>query len=71
MLEGGAFAASKDYQHVENYTKSGINIFTQSDVSCCVYTAEILKHPEPSITSELINDLRHLSDEYVTFIYDK
>ena len=68
-LEGGQFGASLDYHHVENYTKSGLNIFTQSDVSCSVYTAEILEHANPSLTSDFIHDLNRLSDEYVGFIY--
>ena len=65
MFNGHTF---KDYQHIENTTISGLTFFTQSDVSCCVYDVE---NTNPSVTSEFIYDLEHLSDEYVSFIYRK
>ena len=65
MFNGHTF---KDYQHIENTTISGLSFFTQSDVSCCVYDVE---NTNPSVTSEFIYDLEHLSDEYVSFIYRK
>ena len=58
----------KDYQHIENTTISGLTFFTQSEVSCCIYDVE---NTNPSVTSEFIYDLEHLSDEYVSFIYRK
>ena len=39
--EGGAFGATDAYQHIENFTEFGQNIFIQSDVSCCIYDTEV------------------------------
>ena len=62
---------SKDYQHIEKMTNSGLSFFTQSDVSCCVYDVEMLESANPSLTSGFIHDLESLSEEYVAFIYRK
>ena len=60
----------KDYQHIENNTESGLIFYTQSDVSCCVYDVKMMD-ANPSLTSNFIHDLEHLSDEYVEYIYRK
>ena len=65
ILNGHSF---KDYQHVENTTMAGSSFLTQSDVSCCIYNIE---NTNPPITSGFIDDLDHLSDEYVSFIYKR
>ena len=61
----------KDYQHIENNTESGLIFYTQSDVSCCVYDVKMIESANPSVSSDFIYDLEHLSSEYVTFIYRK
>ena len=58
----------KDYQHIANYTKHGLNFVTQANISCCVYDIQ-MQDGKPSLTSNFIHDLEHLSDEYVEFIY--
>ena len=60
----------KDYQHIANYTKYGLNFVTQANISCCVYDIQMLDK-KPSLTSDFIHDLEHLSDEYVEYIYRK
>ena len=58
----------KDYQHIVNYTKYGLNFVTQANISCCVYDIQMLD-AKPSLTSNFIHDLEHLTDEYVEYIY--
>ena len=60
----------KDYQHIVNYTKYGLNFVTQANVSCCVYDIQMLD-AKPSLKSNFIHDLEDLSDEYVEYIYRK
>ena len=60
----------KDHQHIANYTKYGLNFVTQANISCCVYDIQMLD-AKPSLTSDFVHDLEHLSDEYVEYIYRK
>ena len=66
-LHGHTF---KDYQHIANYTKYGLNFVTQANISCCIYDIQMLD-AKPFLTSDFIHDLEHLSDEYVEYIYRK
>ena len=38
---GGAFSASAGYHKVEQYTESGLHMYTQTEIACCVYTTEM------------------------------
>ena len=60
----------KDYQHIGNYTKYGLNFVTQANISCCVYDIQMLD-AKPSLTGNFIHDLEHLTDEYIESIYRK
>ena len=61
----------KDYQLIENNTESGLSFYTQSKASCCVYDVEMIESATPSVTSDFIYDLEHLTTEYVAYFYRK
>ena len=66
---GGSFGASVDYDHIEEYTESGRNVFTQSEAACCVYTADIDYFAHPKFDDGFILNVAELTEEYDPAIY--
>ena len=66
---GGKFGASVGYHHIEDNTEHYQNIFTETEASCCVYTAELYEFAHPKFHNNFIQGLNSLTEEYVTSIY--
>ena len=66
---GGSFGASIGHTHIEENTEFGQNIFTESEASCCVYTAELYEFAHPPFHPNFIQGLNSLTEEYVPSIY--
>ena len=66
---GGAFGASQDYDHIQKYTNNGMNMFTQSEISCCVYTSELFTFTPPKFHRNFLGGLSTLTDSYDPYIY--
>ena len=63
---GASFSASLDYRNVETSSKNQSTFFTQSEVSCCAYTASILRYDPPAFTNNFLTGVNSLPK-----IYDK
>ena len=63
---GASFSASVDFKTVAKSTKNQSTFLTQSEVSCCAYTATILPHDPPSFTKNFLSSIDSLPP-----IYDK
>ena len=60
----GSFGASFDYHHIENNTALSQNIFTQSEASCCAYSATLYDYGHPKFHPNFIENLKNLTDDY-------
>ena len=69
FFKGGSFSASIGWGHVEDYTESALNIFTQSEAQCCVYTAEMFAFIRPKFHKNFIAGLGTLTEEYNPSVY--
>ena len=68
-IKGASFGGSLDFGHVQEFTESGYNMFTQSEASCCVYTATMFDFLRPKFHPNFIAGLSTLTEEYVPYIY--
>ena len=68
-IKGASFGGSIGFQHVEDYTESGYNMFTQSEATCCVYTASMYDFLRPKFHPNFIAGLATLTEEYVPYKY--
>lgn len=66
---GAAFGASQDYEQVKQYTENGMHMFTQSEISCCVYTSELYAFTPPKFHRNFLGGLATLTDEYEPYVY--
>ena len=62
--KGGSFGASVDYKHVDTSTESSLNIFTQSETSCCVYSALLKDSGHPQFDADFVQTLNDLTDVF-------
>ena len=58
------FGASIDYKHVNRSTALRKNIFTQSETSCCVYTALLKYSGHPQFDEDFVQTLNDLTDVF-------
>ena len=65
----GSFGASVDYKHVEVSTESSLNIFTQSETSCCVYSAFVKDFGHPQFDPAFVANLKALTDVFDPDLY--
>ena len=63
-MPNGSFGASFDYQHVTDNTASSLNVFTQSEASCCVYSATLYDYGHPQFHPNFLENLRNLTEDY-------
>ena len=68
-VKGGSFSASIGWGHIEDYTESGANIFTQSEAQCCVYTSEMFEFLRPPFHRNFIAGLGSLTEDYNPYVY--
>ena len=61
---GGSFGASADFKHVNTSTESKKNIFTQSETSCCVYSALLKDAGHPQFDVDFLHMLNDLTDVF-------
>ena len=66
---GGSFGASIGWGHIQSYTESGLNIFTQSEAQCCAYTADMYDFIMPPFHKNFIAGLGTLTEEYHPSVY--
>jgi len=66
---GGSFGASIGWGHIQSYTESGLNIFTQSEAQCCAYTADMYDFIMPPFHKNFIAGLGTLTEEYNPSVY--
>ena len=68
---GASFSASVDFKTVETSTKNQSTFFTQSEVSCCAYTASILQYTPPAFTKNFLTGVDSLPKTYEKSAYRK
>ena len=66
---GASFSASVDYKKVETSSKNQSTFFTQSEVSCCAYTASILRYDPPAFTNDFLTGVNSLPKIYEKSAY--
>ena len=66
---GGRFSASVDYKNVDSSTKNSKSLFTQTEISCCVYTATLLDYDPPAFSQNFLNAAKTLSTKYSKTAY--
>ena len=49
---------------MESSSRNGSNFFTQSEVSCCAYSAAVLFYDPPELSKDFTNALDKLSESY-------
>ena len=69
--ELASFGASQDYKHIEKYTRSGENMLTQSEISCCVYISKLDMYTPPKFAPNFLAGLATLTDTYQSDVYRK
>ena len=66
---GASFSASVDFKTVAKSTKNQSTFLTQSEVSCCAYTATILPHDPPSFSRNFLSSIDSLPPIYDKSLY--
>ena len=66
---GGKFGASLGYYHIEHNTEHYQNIFTETEASCCAYTAELYEFAHPKFHNNFIQGLNSLTEDYISSVY--
>ena len=66
---GGSFSASADFKTIATSTKNQSTFFTQSEVSCCAYTASILHYDPPPFTNNFLAGVNSLPKNYEKSTY--
>ena len=66
---GGSFSASADFKTIATSTKNQSTFFTQSEVSCCAYTASILHYDPPPFTNNFLTGVNSLPKNYEKSTY--
>ena len=57
---GVSFSASIDFKSVETTTKNASTFYTQSEASCCAYSASILEFDPPAFSQNFLNGINIL-----------
>jgi len=65
----GSFGASIGWNHVNDMTEKGANIFTMAEAKCCVYTSEMFEFLRPPLHKNFIAGLHTLTEEYNAAAY--
>ena len=57
---GASFSASTDFKSIETTTKNASTFYTQSEASCCAYSASILEFDPPAFSQNFLNGINIL-----------
>ena len=57
---GASFSASTDFKSVETITKNASTFYTQSEASCCAYSASILEYNPPAFSQNFLSGIDSL-----------
>jgi len=60
----GSFGASIGWNHVNDMTTGGANLFTMSEIQCCVYISEMFEFLRPPFHPNFIAGLHTLTETY-------
>ena len=60
----GSFSASVGWHHVNEMTEGGGNLFTMSEIQCCVYQSEMFEFLRAPFHGNFIAGLHFLPEEY-------
>ena len=61
-LWGASFSASTDFKSVETMTKNASTFYTQSEASCCAYSASILEYNPPAFSQNFLSGIDGLPE---------
>ena len=54
---GASFSASTDFKSIETTTKNASTFYTQSEASCCAYSASILEYNPPAFSQNFLSGI--------------
>jgi hypothetical protein len=54
---GASFSASTDFKSIETTTKNASTFYTQSESSCCAYSASILEYDPPAFSQNFLSGI--------------
>lgn len=62
---GAKFSASTDYKNVKDGSSARDSFFTQSEMSCCIYYADIDYYTPPDLSDDFKEGLKTLTETYM------